>query len=125
LASLGVSLDGRGSGQSDSVGCEPRHCASKDTLSEPNSSSRLQVCIRTTTESLLLTLLLDVKHDAVCSLLLTSLLDVKQDESLLLTSLLDVKHDAVCSLLLTSLLDIKQDESLLLTSLLDVKHDAV
>ena len=35
MASLGVSLDGRGSGQSDSVGCEPRHCASKDTLSEP------------------------------------------------------------------------------------------
>jgi hypothetical protein len=34
LASLGVSLDGRGSGQSDSVSCEPRHCASKDTLSE-------------------------------------------------------------------------------------------
>jgi hypothetical protein len=34
LASLGVSLDGRDSGQSDSVGCEPRHCASKDTLSE-------------------------------------------------------------------------------------------
>jgi hypothetical protein len=31
-----VSLDGRGSGQSDSVGCEPRHCASKDTLSEPD-----------------------------------------------------------------------------------------
>ena len=49
MASLGVSLDGRGSGQSDSVGCEPRHCASKDTLSEPNSSSRLQVCIRTAT----------------------------------------------------------------------------
>jgi hypothetical protein len=60
-------------------------------------------------ESLLLTSLLDVKHDAVCSLLLTSLLDVKQDESLLLTSLLDVKHDVVCSLLLTSLLDVKQD----------------
>ena len=36
MASLGVSLDGRGSGQSDSVGCEPRHCASKDTLSEPD-----------------------------------------------------------------------------------------
>jgi hypothetical protein len=36
LASLGVSLDERGSGQSDSVGCEPRHCASKDTLSEPD-----------------------------------------------------------------------------------------
>jgi hypothetical protein len=35
-ASLGVSLDRRGSGQSDSVGCEPRHCASKDTLSEPD-----------------------------------------------------------------------------------------
>ena len=34
MASLGVSLDGRGSGQSDSVGCEPRQCASKDTLSE-------------------------------------------------------------------------------------------
>jgi hypothetical protein len=49
LASLGVSLDGRGSGQNDSVGCEPRHCASKDTLSESNSSSRLQVCIRTAT----------------------------------------------------------------------------
>ena len=36
MASLGVSLDGRGSGQSDNVGCEPRHCASKDTLSEPD-----------------------------------------------------------------------------------------
>jgi hypothetical protein len=46
LASLGVSLDRRGSGQSDNVGCEPRHRASKDTLSEPNSSSRLQVYIR-------------------------------------------------------------------------------
>jgi hypothetical protein len=34
LASLGVSLDGRGSSQSDSVGFEPRHWASKDTLSE-------------------------------------------------------------------------------------------
>jgi hypothetical protein len=31
-----VSLDRRGSGQSDSVGCETRHCASKDTLSEPD-----------------------------------------------------------------------------------------
>jgi hypothetical protein len=50
LASLRVSLDGRGSDQSDSVGCEPRHCASKDTLSEPNSSSRLQVYIRMATE---------------------------------------------------------------------------
>jgi hypothetical protein len=36
LASLGVSLDGRGSGQCDSMGCEPRHCASRDTLSEPD-----------------------------------------------------------------------------------------
>ena len=34
MASLGVSLNGRGSGQSDIVGCEPSHCASKDTLSE-------------------------------------------------------------------------------------------
>jgi hypothetical protein len=34
LASLGVSLEGRGSSQGDSVDCEPRHCASKDTLSE-------------------------------------------------------------------------------------------
>jgi len=34
LASLGVSLDGRGSCQGDSVDCEPRHCASKDTISE-------------------------------------------------------------------------------------------
>jgi hypothetical protein len=34
LASLGVSLEGRGSIQGDSVDCEPRHCASKDTLSE-------------------------------------------------------------------------------------------
>jgi hypothetical protein len=59
----------------------------------------------------------------VCSS--SDLLDIKQDESLLLTSLLDVKHDTVCSLLLTSLLDVKQDESLLLTSLLDVKHDAM
>jgi hypothetical protein len=34
LASLGVSLDVRGSIQSDSVDFEPRHCASEDTLSE-------------------------------------------------------------------------------------------
>ena len=34
MASLGVSLEGRGSSQGDSVDCEPRHCASKDTLSE-------------------------------------------------------------------------------------------
>jgi len=34
LASLGVSLEGRGSSQGDSVYYEPRHCASKDTLSE-------------------------------------------------------------------------------------------
>jgi hypothetical protein len=34
LASLGVSLEGRGSSQGDSVGLEPRHCVSEDTLSE-------------------------------------------------------------------------------------------
>jgi hypothetical protein len=31
-----VSVDGRGSSQSDSAGFESRHCASKDTLSEPD-----------------------------------------------------------------------------------------
>jgi hypothetical protein len=34
LASLGVSLEGRGSSQGDSVDLEPRHCVSEDTLSE-------------------------------------------------------------------------------------------
>ena len=34
MASLGVSLEGRGSSQGDSVGLEPRLCVSEDTLSE-------------------------------------------------------------------------------------------
>ena len=36
MASRGVSLDERGSGQSGSMGYEPRHCATEDTLSEPD-----------------------------------------------------------------------------------------
>ena len=34
MASLGVSLEERGSSQGDSVDWEPRHCVSEDTLSE-------------------------------------------------------------------------------------------